>query len=151
MSTSKLGKDMKVARGANKILGIGNWSIDGISRQEIDDTEFGDQTSKWVFGIKDGGTVSFAGNYKPGDTTGQTNLIESYDANEDITNLRFYIDNTSYYEPCQTTGYLHPGKTTGGNTILSYINLTSRPITADKGGLGQISFGGRVSGDMVLV
>jgi hypothetical protein len=151
MSTSKLGKDCKVSLGANKILGIGNWSQDGLTRAEIDDTEFGDQRTEWCFGIIDGGTISFAGNYKPDDTTGQVALIEAFDANSDITDMRLYIDNTSYYEPCQTTGYLHPGKTTGANTVISHVTLTAQPINVDKGALAQISFTARVSGSMVLV
>lgn len=148
---SKTGKDCKVALGSSKVLGIGNWSIDGMSRQEIDDTEFGDQATRYEFGIIDGGTISFAGNAKPGDTTGQDALVEAFDANTDLTTLRFYIDATSFYMPCQTTGYLHPGKTTGASTAISHVNITSRPVSVDKGGLLQTSFTGRVSGQMVLV
>lgn len=148
---SKMGKDCKVALGSNKVLGIGNWSIDGMSRQEIDDSEFGDQASRYEYGIIDGGTLSFAGNAKPGDVTGQLALVEAFDANTDLTTLRFYVDNTSYYEPCRTTGYLHPGKTTGASTALSHVNITGRPVNVDKGGLMQTSFTARVSGQMVLV
>lgn len=151
MAVSKLGKDAQVSLGTGQVLGIGNWSMDGISREEIDDTAMGDEWNRYEFGMKDGGTISFAGNYKPGDSTGQVALQEHFDDNTDVTTLRLYIDNTSYYEPCRTTGYLHPAKTTAANTVLSHVNITSIPVNFDKGGLGQISFTARCSGPMVLV
>ena len=152
MSTSRPGIDCKVALGTDNILGIGNWSQDGKTIAEIDDTEFGDHATKFVFGIQDGGTISFNGHYKPDDTTGQIALTEAFDARTELTNLRLYIDETSYYEPCQTTGYLHPGMTTGANTSgVSNVVITGEPISVDKGAQVQISFTGRLSGDMVLV
>ena len=80
MTTSHVGKNCKVTLGTDTILGIGNWSIDGMSKAEIDDTEFGDDATKYVLGIQDGGSISFAGNAKLGDTTGQLALIEAFDA-----------------------------------------------------------------------
>lgn len=151
MTTSHLGKDAKVALGANTVLGIGNWGIDGTSKAEIDDTEFGDQATKYALGIENGGTISFAGNAKLGDTTGQLALMEAYDLDTELTDLRLYIDETSYFEPCQTAGYLHPGKTTGANTQVSSVIITGYPISTDKGGLVAISFSGRINGKMVLV
>jgi len=148
---SKAGYLAKVSLGANKVLGIGNWSVDGSKIAEIDDTEFGDESTKFVLGIEDGGTISFAGNHKPGDTTGQLMLTEYHNLRTEITSMRFYIDRTSFYMPCQTTGYLHPGKTTGANTVLSNLRLTGAPVSYDKGGLGAISFTARINGNMVLV
>jgi hypothetical protein len=148
---SRVGKDAAVKLGTDQVLGIGNWSMDGLSRQELDDTEFGDQRIRYLFGIIDGGTISFAGNHDPGDTTGQQALDEAFDANTEITNLRLYVDNTSYYEPCRTTGYLSPAKTTGANTVLSHVSVTGEPVNYDKGALGAISFTMRVTGGMVLV
>jgi len=148
---SKAGYLAKVTIGANKVLGIGNWGIDGSKIAEIDDTEFGDESTKYVLGIEDGGTISFAGNHKPGDTTGQDVLMNYHNLRTEITSMRFYIDRTSYYMACQTTGYLHPGKTTGANTVLSNLRLTGAPVSYDKGGLGQISFSARINGNMVLV
>ena len=151
MTTSHPGKDAKVTLGSDTVLGIGNWSIDGMSKAEIDDTEFGDQATKYTLGIEDGGTISFAGNAKLGDTTGQVALIDAFDADTELTTIRLYIDNTSYFEPCQTAGYLHPGKTTGANTQVSNVIITGYPISTDKGGLATISFSARVNGKMVLV
>mgnify|MGYP000311037977 CR=1 FL=1 len=151
MVDSKVGKDCKVALGANQVFGIGDWSLDGRTRAEIDDTEFGDEYTKYVLGVIDGGTISFSGNYKPGDTTGQVALEEYFDLDTEITDMRLYIDNTSYFEPCRTTGYLHPGKTTGAQTYLSSVRITGEPKSVDKGSLISVSFTARISGTMVLV
>jgi len=150
-TTSLVGKNAKVAIGTAKVLGIGTWSLSGVVREKIDDSEFGDERKKFVFGMIDGGTISFSGNAKIVDTTGQVALHEAYDANTELTTLRLYVDNTSYYEPCQTTGYLHPANTTGNNTILSYVNITAANVSTDKTALAQVDFQGDVSGSMVLV
>lgn len=151
MADSKLGMNCKVALGSNTILGMGDWSIDGFSREEIDDTAFGDEEKRFEFGVIDGGTISFSGFYKPSDTDGQVELEEAFDQKTDLTSMRLYIDLTSYYEPCQTTSYLSPTNTSAGNTKLSHVNIISRPINAEKGGLMQTSFQARVTGRMVLV
>ena len=151
MTDSKAGYLAKVTLGANKVLGIGVWSMDGMTIAELDNTEFGDKSTKYVLGIQDGGTITFAGNHKPGDTTGQDKLLEYWDARSQITSMRFYIDETSYYEPCQTTSYLHPAWTSTANTVLSSVLMTAAPINYDKGALGQIGFTVRVNGNMVLV
>lgn len=151
MVDSKVGKDCKVSLGSAQIIGIGNWDMAGRTRAEIDNTEFMDEYTTTLLGVIDGGTISFAGNYKPDDTTGQVALEEAFDADTELTTLRLYIDNTSYFEPCQTTAYLHPGKTTGAQTKLSSVRITGEPKSVDKGGLIQVSFTARISGSMVLV
>jgi len=69
-----------------------------------------------------------------------------------LTSLRLYVDNTSYYEPCQTAGYFAPGTlSTGQDTPASHVNITTYDISMDKAGLATISFTGKVSGVMVLI
>lgn len=148
--SKKVGKDAKVALGTDKILGIGTWSMDGISTEEFDSSEFGDTWKTFEYGMKDGGTVSFNGHYDPADTTGQQALQQANLYNSALTNLRLYIDNTSYFEPCQTTGYFSPTLTTGAPTQLSSVKITSLSIKTDKSGLESIDFTGKVSGVMVL-
>ncbi len=41
MTTLKKGKKCKVTLGANSILGMGVWSMPGVSSDELDATEFG--------------------------------------------------------------------------------------------------------------
>jgi hypothetical protein len=152
MTTSKAGYLGKVTIGTNKILGIGQWQITGGTADELDDTELGDEEEKIVLGMGRGGAVSFSGNHKPGDTTGQIALIQAYKNRTELTDLRFWIDETSYYMPCQTAGYLHPSVTTGGGTVVSNVLIKqAMSISYDKGSLGSTSFEGRVNGDMVLV
>lgn len=149
--SAKAGKDCKVTLGSDTILGIGNWQISGKTRAEIDSTSFGDQYATYLLGIIESGTISFSGNYRADDTTGQLALEEAFDADTEITNLRLYIDNTSYFEPCQTTSYLHPAATDSGNTKLSSVRVTSTDKSVDKGGLVTVDFTAKVSGSMVLV
>ena len=146
----KVGKNGKVALGTATVLSMTNWSIDGISTEEFDASAMGDEWKKFEYGMKDGGTISFSGHYDPVDTTGQQALQQANLYNSALTNLRLYIDNTSYFEPCQTTGYFSPTLTTGAPTQLSSVKITSLSIKTDKSGLESIDFTGKVSGVMVL-
>jgi len=152
--TSIQGRNCKVALGANSVIGMGNWNMDGITIDQYDDTELGDSWKSYEFGQRDGGQVTFNGLYKLGEVTGQDALRRAMlaDPPTDLTDLRLYINNTSYYEPCQSTGYWSPGAySTGMNTILSHCNVTAFNVGVDKAGLGTCSFTLKVSGLMVLV
>jgi len=100
-SGSKSGKDCKVSLGATQVLGMGTWDLNGITSEQFDNSEFGDNWKTFLFGMKDGGQVTFSGLYKPSDETGQQPLMDANLENTDITTLRLYVDNTSYFEPCQ--------------------------------------------------
>ena len=71
------GKDGKVTLGANSVVGIGTWSLDGIQVEEFDASAFGDTWKKFEYGMKDGGSISFNGHYEPTDTTGQQALQQA--------------------------------------------------------------------------
>ena len=148
---TKHGKDAKVTLGAADVVGMGTWNLSGITTDQADTTVFNQNWKSFKFGAKDGGTVSFNGLLDPADTTGQDVLRAAQLNNTNITNLRLYVDDTSYYEPCQTTGYFTPSDTSGNDTILSYLNVTSFDVGADKGGMITASFQCKVSGVMVLV
>jgi len=147
----KVGKDCKVTLGANSIQGMGTWSLDGMVVDELESTEFGDTWKTYEFGLKDGGNISFNGFFYPEDVTGQEMLAQALLYNSGLTNLRLYVDNTSYYEPCQSTGYFSPSLTTGAPTKLSNVRITGHTISSDKSGLMNVSFTGKVSGMMALV
>lgn len=148
----KIGKNCKVTLGTNSILGMGTWSLSGITADELECSEFGDNWKRYEFGMKDGGTISFSGFFDPADVTGQNTLRAANVQNTDVTTLRLYVDNTSYFEPCRTTQYFGPGAlSTGYDTFLSHVNITSYNVSADKSGLMNIEFTGRVTGVMVLV
>lgn len=147
----KVGKDCKVAIGSTKVLGMGTWSLSGIAADQLESSEFGDNWKTYEFGMKDGGTIAFNGFFDPADTTGQNALRLANLNNTDITNLRLYVDNTSYFEPCQTTGYFSPAVTSGSDTKPSSVNIVSLDVSADKSGLMTATFNAKVSGVMVLV
>ena len=146
-----VGKDGKVTLGTDTVAGIGTWSYDGITVEEFDSSAFGDEWKTFLYGMKDGGSISFNGHYDPTDVTGQQALQQANLYNSGLTNIRFYINDTSYYEPCQSTGYFSPTLTTGAPTVLSSCTITTFNVALDKSGLGTTSFTGKVSGLMVLV
>ena len=145
------GKDGKVTLGANTVAGMGTWSYDGITTEEFDTSAFGSEWKTFLYGMKDGGTVTFNGHYDPTDVTGQQALQQANLYNSALTNLRLYVNNTSYYEPCQSTGYFSPTLTTGAPTVASSVAITAYNVGLDKSGLGTTSFTAKVSGLMVLV
>ncbi len=147
----KVGKDCKVTLGSSTVVGMGTWSVDGSSMDEFDSTAFGDNYKTYEYGCKDGGAITFDGFYDPSDSTGQIALQLANLSNTAVTTLRLYVDNTSYYAPCQTTGYFSPSNTTGFGTQLSSVRITSFNVKADKSGLLTTSFTAKISGVMVLV
>lgn len=149
--TYKAGKDCKVTLAANAVTGMGTWKVGGITSDQMDTTVFDQNWKTFEFGAKDGGTVTFNGLLDPDDTTGQDVLRAAQLNNTDISDLRLYIDDTSYFEPCQTTGYFSPSNTTGNDTIPSHVNIVSQDIDADKASMVSASFSAKVSGVMVLV
>lgn len=148
---SLVGKECKVTIGATSVLGMGTWAINGVTSDMLDNSEFGDEIKKYLVGMKDGGSVTFEGIFKPSDQTGQQILNAALWAGTNITTLRLYVDNTSYFEPCQTTGYLSPDQTTGESTELSYLNVQSLNVSQDKEAIGQVGFDLKLSGCMVLI
>jgi len=146
---SLVGKDCKVTLGANSILGMGNWSIGGGSVAELDDTEFGDDYNQILTGLITSGNVSFAGLYKADDTQGQDLIYQAFHYGSSLTDIRFYVNDTSYYTPNSTTA---AGGGLPAEAPVSNIYITGEPqITADRSGLMQISFTARVSGVMRLI
>jgi len=146
-----VGKDGKVTLGASTVAGMGTWSYDGITTEEFDSSAFGDEWKTFLYGMKDGGSVTFNGHYDPTDVTGQQALQQANLYNSALTSLRLYVDNTSYYTPCASTGYFSPTLTTGAPTVLSSVTITTFNVGLDKSGLGTTSFTAKVSGLLVLV
>jgi len=147
----KVGKDCKISLAANKVVGMGDWSMTGISTEEHDISEFQVDWKKFEMGLKDGGSIAVSGLFDP-DNSPQEQLREANLHGSDLATVRLYIDKTSYYEPCQTTGYWSPTTTTSSApTVKSWVNVRSFNVKADKNGMVQIDFQLKVSGLMVLV
>ena len=131
------------------MLGIGTWEISGGSYAELDDTEFGDDDYNFLRGLRTGGSVRFSGNYKKDDTQGQDLIRDAYWLKSDLTTLRYYVDDTSYYTPNSTTA---AGGGLPAGTMVSHIKIMTEPsISVDKNGLAQIDFEGKIEGAMRLI
>jgi len=149
--SKRIGNKGKVTIGDNRVVGIGTWTINGISSDKIEVTELGDDWKSYMFGLKDGGDVGLDGHFDPDDAQGQEMMRLANLYNSQLTSLKFWIDNTSFFMPCQTTGYFSPTLTTGAPTRVSYINVTSYDVKKDKAAVDTTTFKGTVSGVMVLV
>jgi len=145
------GKDCSVKLATASVVGMGTWALSGITADMMDASDFGDNWKSFEFGMKDGGTITFSGLLDASDTTGQQALMYANNENTVLTTLRLYINNTSYFAPCQTTGYFSPTTTTGADTQVSNVNITSLDIGAEKASLCTVSFTAKVSGSMVLI
>lgn len=150
--SKKLGYKGKVTVGSNSVVaGIGTWSINGVKSDQIDISSFGDEWKQYAFGMKDGGEISFDGFFDPEDAAGQEILRQANLYNSALTTLKLWIDNKSYFMPCQTTGYFSPTLTTGAPTKASYVNITGYDVKKDMSTMDKCTFSGKVSGVMVLV
>ena len=134
----KAGNNAKVTLGANTVVGIGNWKLDGITVDLLESTAFGDTAKQYMTGLLDYGGVSFGGLYDPADTTGQDVLLSAMLNNSKIGNIRLYVDASSYWTP--------------NITVVSAAGfiVQSIPIGVDKGGLATIEFSGKCTGPWVL-
>ncbi len=134
----KVGRDCSVRLGVTTILGMGTWSMSGVVTDLLEDTEFGDQWKTYMMGLKDGGEITFNGLYDPADATGQTALITACNNATSITDLRLYVDNTSYWVP--TT-----------SNPLSFVYITKYQVEEDKAALGKVTFTAKISGKMQII
>jgi len=139
--------------GTNTVVGMGTWSMPGISTDQLDASAFRDTWKTYLYGMKDGGTITFNGHLDMADTTGQQILIAANAKNSSLNSLRFYMDSTSYWVPNQTTDYLGPGAlSTGmGTPGLCSVNIVAMTVGMDKSGLGTVSFTAKVNGVMAMV
>ena len=144
MAASKIGRNCKVSiivEGSESILGMGTWEIGGMSAAVVNASAFGDSWEESELGIFSGGTISFSGLYKKDDVTGQNAVRNAFYTRLDITDMRFYVDSVSYYQPNNSTAIGLHGMSTG--SPVAYINITTAPtITADQGDFVKISFSG---------
>lgn len=138
VATTLVGKDAKVTLGADKVLGMGTWTMSGVSTDLLEATEFSDEWKRFKIGLKDGGDVSFSGFYDKTDTTGQDALRTANEAGTELTTLRFYVDDTSYYTFATT------------NPVSSGL-VTAWSIGAEKSGLITADFTVKVSGKLELI
>ena len=141
------GIECKVTIGAtNEVVGMGTMSISGGAYAELDDTDFGDDDNRILRGLRTGGTVAFNGSLKMDDTQGQDMIRDAYWLKSDLTTLRFWFGDTTYYTPNSTTS---AGGGLPAETMVSHIKILTEPnISVDKNGLATIDFTGKIEGAM---
>ena len=140
----------KATFGTTNILGMGTWSHSGMARGMIQDVEFGDDVTDYLYDMLEGGKVSFSGNFKKDDTTGQDILLTALYERGALTTLRFYVDSVSYYTPNSTSAA--GGKLPAGMPV-SNVKVESVDVdfSGPSGTLGKISFVVQVCGVLRLI
>ena len=122
----------KVMLGSVVIANIKEWSISGFTMGTLETTAFGSTIKTWIPDkTGDPGTVSFSGNYDPGDSTGQLAIDALCVAGTTSTDLYLYANTSTFWR----VG-------TGGNIITTQ----GKAVTLPRDGLGTVSFSGQVSG-----
>jgi len=137
---------------ADKVAGMGTWSIGANSYAELDDSEFCDNGAKTERGLRSAADVAFSGNWKADDTAGQDVIVAAFWNKTDMTDLRFYVGSAngiigySYYAP--NDSLLAGGKLPAGVPISHIKIMSAQSISADKNDLVKIDFSGKVQGAM---
>jgi hypothetical protein len=140
-----LGFKGKVTLGSTRILGMGTWTIAGITRAVLDASEFTDLWRKNRFGRIDPGQVTFNGLYIP-DDAGTESLIEYLYSGADVTDIQLHFDNDT------TSGFFAPNSTTAAHGYLpaespiGYMTVINTSWPMDQNDLGRVSFTGQMSG-----
>lgn len=138
MAQAYAGRETQVTLNGGTISLLGSWTLNGQEVELLEQTSFGDEYKQFLPGIKDGGTISFNGLYDGTDTAGQT-ALRNYNANNtSVTDIKLYVDDTSYFLPSTTNP-------------LSYCWVTGFEVGSEVGGLVTATFNMKVSGKMVLV
>ena len=143
MADSKPVYKGKVTLGANTVVGMGTWQWTGMSRAMLDDSEFGTEGAAYLGDMLECGKVTFSGNYKKDDTTGQDVLKSALINNSNVTDIRLYVDSVSYYTPNSTTaagGGLLAGWPVG-HVVVESLDID---FSGPKGALGKVNFSAQV-------
>ena len=138
--TVKSGKISRVKKGSDVVAELGAWAIEGMTMETIEHDCFEDSFKHFLVSIGDFGSVSLSGNYDPDDTNGQVALETAFKAGTLITDLYFFIDNTSFWAPDLTSD------SSSGVILTSY-----GAITFEKSAVGKVSFAGKITGQYLLV
>lgn len=137
MGKPLMGRNASVKLGTNLIQNLGKWAIN-ISMDTIDATAFGSVWKKEMPGFQ-GWSGSVEGYFDPSDTSGQKVLMDAALAATLITNVKFFIDNTSGYV-IDITGDSNAG-----------MYITGVSISHDKAGVAQVTYSVVGYGGIALV
>jgi hypothetical protein len=131
------GRYASIKKGSVLVQNMGKWAL-AIKMAEIDVSVFGSVWGKKIPGMQDW-TGTIDGFYDPADTIGQKLLHDAALAATKLTDIRFYIDSTSYWTP----------DISGESGAGAYI--TSINVGHDKAGVASISMSVVGYGKIALV
>jgi len=137
MGTPLMGRYASIKKGSVLVQNLGKWTLD-IKMDEIDTSVFGSVWGKKIPGMQ-AWTGSIEGFYDPADSTGQKALQDAALAATKLTDIRFYIDSTSYWTP----------DVTGESDAGAYISSVS--VGHDKAGVASVTMAVIGYGKIVLV
>ena len=137
MGTPLMGRYASIKKGSVLVQNLGKWTLD-IKMDEIDTSVFGSVWGKKIPGMQSW-TGSIEGFYDPADSTGQKALQDAALAATKLTDIRFYIDSTSYWTP----------DVTGESDAGAYISSVS--VGHDKAGVASITMAVIGYGKIALV
>lgn len=126
----------KITLGANTVANANKWGINGMTNKLIESSAFADEFEKFVYGMGNGGKLSFSGYYDATDTNGQNALMTAY-INKTTLATGTTNDPRVYYS---ATGYFE--LSSGAECLVETIDIGE----ADLSGLVPISFTLQVSG-----
>ena len=141
-ATTLSGSFQKVTLGAtSKVLGVGKYTITGMTRKTVDASEFGVDIDIFEFGSADGGTIQLTDvSFDPTDPQQVTlmNCVQNGTKliNSTTSGIRFWLNSTSY----MTVG-------TSGTILMT----SAGKVEADRNGMAKTSFEGKVSGAFMLI
>ena len=130
---TKSGRIASVRIGTYKVAGQGTWTLSGFTRETIEEDSWDLDIKKKHFGVGDAGELTFSGLYDALDATGQ-DLLNSACLNSSLFtggNLRFYVDNTSYWTV---------------DTGFTVLITKCQSVTLEKSAMGTVDFSAAVSG-----
>jgi len=139
---TKSGRLAMVTLGANKINGLGTWTLGGFTREVIEEDSWDIDIKKKYFSVGDAGTITCSGLHDPADATGQV-LLDSACLNSSafsggvnsLSTLNFFVDASSYWTV-----------DTGGHILITKC----QSITAEKSGMVTVDFEAVVSGGAMI-
>lgn len=132
-----MGRYASIKLGNALVQNLGKWTLD-IKMDEIDTSVFGSVWGKKIPGMQ-AWTGAIEGFYDPADTTGQLALHNAALAATKLTDLRYYIDSTSYWTP----------DVTGESAAGAYISSIN--VAHDKAGVASITMNVIGYGKITLV
>ena len=92
-----MGRYASIKIGATLVENLGRWNL-SLSIDEIDASAFGTVWKKMMPGFQ-GWSATLEGNYDPADTDGQALLQAAALSATKLTDLRLFVDSTSYWVP----------------------------------------------------